>query len=151
MFDFPALLLLLAFASSSCLIYQFILVWPNSWTPATIVVYLCVCVSADMSPYCSVQDEWLIMKLCMYVGYHDANNVLNFGGDPVTQLNLKKRFIVVFTLFTEMALHSRDAVTVFAAVATRSRTGCSSVEGHTSLSTALVSKHTRNYACCVMD
>ena len=47
--------------------------------------------SEDMSPYCSVHDEWLIMKLCMYmyVGYHDANNVSNFGGDPVTQLNLK--------------------------------------------------------------
>ena len=47
--------------------------------------------SEDMSPYCSAHDEWLIMKLCMYVGYHDANNVSNFGGDPVTQLNLKKR------------------------------------------------------------
>ena len=43
----------------------------------------------SMSPYGSVHDEWLIMKLCMYVGYHDANNVSNFGGDPVTQLNLK--------------------------------------------------------------
>ena len=40
-----------------------------------------------------VHDEWLIMKLCcMYVGYHDANNVSNFGGDPMTQLNFKKRF-----------------------------------------------------------
>ena len=47
--------------------------------------------SADMSPYCSAHDEWLIMKLCVYVGYHDANNVSNFGGDPVTQSNLKKR------------------------------------------------------------
>ena len=27
----------------------------------------CICVSADMSPYCSAHDEWLIMKLCMYV------------------------------------------------------------------------------------
>ena len=54
--------------------------------------------SEDMSPYCSAHDEWLIIKLCMYVGYHDANNVSNFGGDPVTQLNLKKRFIVLFTL-----------------------------------------------------
>ena len=53
------------------------------------MVYLCVCVSADMSPYCSAHDEWLIMKLCTYVGYHDANNVSNCGGDPVTQLNLK--------------------------------------------------------------
>ena len=48
-----------------------------------------VCVSEDMSPYCSAHDELLIMKLCMYVGYHDANNVSNLCGDPVTQLNLK--------------------------------------------------------------
>ena len=45
-------------------------------------------VSADMSPYLSAHDEWLTMKLCIYVGYHTANNVSNFGGDPVTQLNL---------------------------------------------------------------
>ena len=50
---------------------------------------MCVSLSKDMSPYCSALDEWLIMKLSMYVGYHDANNVSNFGGDPVTQLNLK--------------------------------------------------------------
>ena len=37
-----------------------------------------------------------------------------------------------------MALHSHDAVTVSAAVATRSLADCSSREGHTSLSTALV-------------
>ena len=42
--------------------------------------------SEDMSPYCSAHDEWLIMRLCTYVGYHDANNVSNFGGDRVTQL-----------------------------------------------------------------
>ena len=45
--------------------------------------------SEDMSPYCSAHDKCLIMKLSMYVGYHDANNVSNFGGDPVTQFNLK--------------------------------------------------------------
>ena len=28
------------------------------------------------------------MKLCMYVRYHTANDVSNFGGDPVTQFNL---------------------------------------------------------------
>ena len=28
---------------------------------------VCVCVSAEMSPYCSTHDEWLTMKLCMYV------------------------------------------------------------------------------------
>ena len=48
--------------------------------------------SADMSPYSSAHVEWLIMKLCMYVGYYDANNVSTFGGDPVTKLNFKTRF-----------------------------------------------------------
>ena len=63
---------------------------------------MCECVSEsvseDMSPYFSAHDEWLIMKLCMYVGYHDANHLSNFGGDAVIQLNLK-RFILLFTLF----------------------------------------------------
>ena len=56
--------------------------------------------SEDMSPYCSAHDEWLIMKLCMYVGYHDVNNVSNFGGDPVTQLNFKtfKKFNLSFCI-----------------------------------------------------
>ena len=57
-----------------------------------------VCVSADMSPYCSAHDEWLIMKLCMYVGYHDANNVSNFRADPVTQLNLKTFYSIIYAL-----------------------------------------------------
>ena len=70
------------------------------------------------------------MKLCMYVGYHDANNLSNFGGDPVTQLNLP--------CFADIALHRLYAVTASTAVATRSRADCSSLEGHTSLSTALV-------------
>ena len=55
-----------------------------------IVLLYLICVSADMSPYFSAHDEWRIMKRCMYrlyVGYHDANNVSNFGGDPVSQLN----------------------------------------------------------------
>ena len=44
-----------------------------------------------MSPYCSAHDEWLIMKLCMYIRYSKvtANNASNFGGDPVTQLSFK--------------------------------------------------------------
>ena len=65
------------------------LYWPNSWTPA--VGGLIMCEWDNMSPYCSAQDEWLIMKLCMYVGYHTSNNVSNFGvdtGDPIT---FKKR------------------------------------------------------------
>ena len=58
------------------------------------------CPSKDKSPYCSAHDEWLIMKLCMYVGYHDANNVSNFGGDPDSDpIKFKKSFIVLFTLF----------------------------------------------------
>ena len=57
--------------------------------------------SEDMWPYCSAHDEWLIMKLCVYVGYHDANNVSNVGGDPVTQLNLKtfKKFKILILYF----------------------------------------------------
>ena len=55
-----------------------------------------VYVSADMSPYCLAHDEWLIMKLCMYVRYHTANNVSNFGSDPIKNF---KRFIVLFLLF----------------------------------------------------
>ena len=38
--------------------------------------------SEDMSPYCSAHDEWLIMKIESMSGYHAANNVSNFGGDP---------------------------------------------------------------------
>ena len=56
------------------------------------------CPSEDMSPYCWAHDEWLIMKLCMYVGYHDAKNVSNVGGDPVTQLNLKKIYIIILSV-----------------------------------------------------
>ena len=52
--------------------------------------------SEDMSSYCSAHDEWLIMKLCMYVGYHTANNASNSGGNPN---KLKKSVIVLFTLF----------------------------------------------------
>ena len=63
----------------------------------------------------------------MYVGCHDANNVSNFGGDPVTQLNLKTLKFFNYAVLqarrtiamTSMVHHSRDAVTGFAAVATR--------------------------------
>ena len=80
----------------------------------------------DMSPYCSAHDEWLIMKLCMYVGYHTANNVSNFGGDPVTQIKFKNVDIFL-RCFTGTALHSRDAATGFAAVAMRSHADCGSM------------------------
>ena len=60
-----------------------------------------VCVSADMLPYCSAHDECQIMKLCMY---HTTNNVSNFGGDPVTQVNFKKRFqyLICYFVFKNM-------------------------------------------------
>ena len=83
--------------------------------------------SEDMSPYCSVHDEWLIMKLCMYVGNHDANNVSNFGGDPVAQLNLKN-VLIFLRCFTGTAHHSHDAATGFAAAAMRPHAGCWSME-----------------------
>ena len=34
----------------------------------------------------------------MYVGYHDANNVSNFGCDPVTQLNLKTFYSIIYAV-----------------------------------------------------
>ena len=85
--------------------------------------------SADMSPYCSAHDEWLIMKLCMYVGYHTANNVSHFCGDPVTQLNLKKFYCIIYAV---LRTWRSIAVTrsVSAAVATRSRADCRSMEDH---------------------
>ena len=55
--------------------------------------------SADISPYCSAHGEWLIIKLCMYVGYHTANNVSNIGGEEVIQLNLKNVLIFLFVIF----------------------------------------------------
>ena len=54
--------------------------------------------SEDMSPYCSPHDDWLIMKLCMYVGYQDPNNVPHFGGDSVTQLNFKTLYSIIYAV-----------------------------------------------------
>ena len=54
--------------------------------------------SEDMSPYCLAHDEWLIMKLCMCGGYHDTNNVSNFGGGPVTQLHFKNVFSIIYAV-----------------------------------------------------
>ena len=51
---------------------------------------LCVCVCPGTCRHIA-HDEWLIMKLCMYmyVRYNTANNVSNVGGDPMTQLSFK--------------------------------------------------------------
>ena len=61
-----------------------------------------MCPSEDMSPYWSAHDEWLILKLCMYVGYHDASNVSNVGGDPVIQFFF---FNLVFFCFRPKTCH----------------------------------------------
>ena len=98
--------------------------------------------SADMSPYCSAHDEWLIIKLCMYVGYHDANNVSNFCGDRVTQLNLITFYNIIYAvLWTWRSI----AVTrsQFLRRLLRDHVQTAAVmEGHTSLSTALVTMNT---------
>ena len=47
-----------------------------------LVVYLCVseciCVSADMLPYCSAHDEWLIMKLLQVFRVQYCQQCVNF-------------------------------------------------------------------------
>ena len=67
------------------------------------------------------------MKLCMYVRYHDANNVSNFGCVRVTQLNLKTVYSIIYAVLR-----------TWRSIATRQHADCSSMEGHTTLSTALV-------------
>ena len=45
------------------------------------------------------------MKLCMCVGYHDANNVSNFGGDPIKCLKrLKSNYRFTATVFPNAAV-----------------------------------------------
>ena len=61
----------------------------------------------------------------LYVGYHDANNVSNFGGDTVTKLHLKKFLFMKLGSLLSAKCHHRS-------------TKSSNMEGHTSLSTALV-------------
>ena len=73
----------------------------------------------------------MIIKLCMYVGYHDANNVSNFGGDPLTQLHFKKTYSIIYAVL-------RTWRSIAAAGATQPRADCRSMEGHASLSTAQV-------------
>ena len=119
-------------------------------------VCVCVCVRAVSFQYCSAHDEWLIMKLCMYVRYHTANNVSNFGGDPVNQLH----FITIFNVFSYLRHvkrlgiclsrgRSRSIINIHSIVTSRwwikrfHRRRASGVRvkrdaGHTSLSKALV-------------
>ena len=30
--------------------------------------------AVDMSPHCTAHDEWLIMKLCIHVGFSDSDS-----------------------------------------------------------------------------
>ena len=61
------------------------------WSPVY-AAYCCFFV------FCSAHDEWLNMKLCKYVGYHDANNVSNVGGDPVTQSSFKTCYNIIYAV-----------------------------------------------------
>ena len=68
------------------------------------------------------------MKLCMYVGYHDANNV-KFWLSPSDPIKFrKKRFKKRLRCFTGTVHHRRNAATGFADVATRPRACCWSME-----------------------
>ena len=182
-----------------------------------LVVYLCVSewvsVSADMSPYCSAHDEWLIMKLCMYVGYsstpfirppseshwcgrirgmvatrswgiriqtestvrhtkcgrmrgmvvgeggrstggllyHDANNVSNFGGDPVNQLNFKnvlKLFYAVLRARCTIAVTRPLVLRLLLRNHSQAAGVWKTVAPHTSLSAALVIMLFKRTLCC---
>ena len=59
-----------------------------------------------MSPDCSAHDEWLTMKLCMYVGYSSRcpYSRCSFGRIPLSRISLilyyLKRFLVVLTCNT---------------------------------------------------
>ena len=43
-----------------------------------LVVYLCVSESADMLPYCSAHDEWLIMQLLQVCQVQYCQQCVNF-------------------------------------------------------------------------
>ena len=77
-------------------IKHIIVVWPTCWTASCSTLIVCVWACGQYHQYCSAHDEWVIMELCMYVRYHTANNVSNFGGDPVTQLNLINVIVCVY-------------------------------------------------------
>ena len=62
-----------------------------------LVVYLCVSVSADMLPYCSVHDKWLIMKLL-----HTANNVSSFSMSGTYSANKVSSFSMSGTILPTM-------------------------------------------------
>ena len=49
-------------------------------------------------------------ETCTYVGYHTANNVSTFGGDPVTQLNLKKRCKILICHFVIKNMRSAGLI-----------------------------------------
>ena len=70
--------------------------------------------SEDMLPYCSGHNEWLIIKLCMYVGHHTTNNVSYFGGDPVTQLYRQYKLVLFYAV-----LQARRTIAVTRALVLR--------------------------------
>ncbi len=78
--------------------------WPSNPIKLKKLFIVLLCPFEYMSPYCSARDEWLIMKRCMYVGYHDVNNVSNFGGDPMTQLNSHFFYSIILSVRRYVAI-----------------------------------------------
>ena len=100
-----------------------------------------MCVRRHVAIYCSAHDKWPIMKRCTYVGYHDANNVSHFGGDPVTQLYGQFKLVLLYAV-----LLARCTIAVMRPLVLwlllRDHAHAAGVwktdAGHTSLSTSLV-------------
>ena len=76
---------------------------------------------------------------------HDANDVSNFGGDPVTQLNLKKTFssIIYAVLPTWRSISVTRSQFLRRLLRDHAQTAAvwkivEEIRGHTSLSTAVV-------------
>ena len=122
----------------------FWLVWLTCQTPAVGGLIVCEWVSLCVRRHVAIllgawwMADYETLHVCR-VPYHDANNVSKFGGGPVTQLNLKKCFIILLTLsYGHGAPWPQRGHSFCGSCYAITRADYSSMEGHTSLSTALV-------------
>ena len=75
------------------------------------------------------------------VGYHDANNVSNFGGDPVTQLNFKTFYSIIYAVlrtWRSIAVTRSQFLQRLLRDHAQTAAVWKTVAGHNSISTALV-------------
>ena len=122
------------------------IMWNNQlkYAPSAIKVGL---EAAESLPACSDQPLlcWSSLnRLHMYVGYHDAKNVSNLGGDP---MKLKKTFysIIYAVLRTRRSIAFTRSQFLRRFLRDHAQTAgvwktVEEIRGHTSLSTALVSR-----------